>query len=382
MITCPTDKLQKVLLSGGCEQNGTPTPDNPIDIVCNNGVLKVSPNLFNKDLVPDENKYISKSGSIYGPSQGEYRYSDYITIKENTQYYVGIINSSASTAGLVFYDDTKTYISGMSLSELIDNNNIITSPSNTKYIRFSFRIDQEYNTNWQNTVYLIEGNQPLAEFMPYGQIYTQGTQEVVTDNLGNTANAEMLLAVGDYKDTQEVLNGSVTRNIGIKVLNGTEDWAAITRYCWNLISEITTTLDVYCTHFKMEATLPLANAGGSARWGKVFSTNYGLAFGARIAEASEASSTVFATVDDWNNYLADQYANGTPIIVVYRLAEPTTEQVTPQSLAGSSAIVTAGSIDNLPIESSTITELKKRYIGDKEVKKVYIGENLVYNINN
>ena len=87
------------------------------------------------------------------------------------------------------------------------------------------------------------------------------------------------------------------------------------------------------------------------------------------------------SVNSWKQWLADQYAQGTPVIIVYPLAEPATEQVTPQTLAGSSATVTAGSIDNLPIESSTIAELKRRYIGDTEVKRVYIGDNLVYNRN-
>ena len=32
----------KVNLYGACEQNGTPSPDTPVDIICNNGVLKVN----------------------------------------------------------------------------------------------------------------------------------------------------------------------------------------------------------------------------------------------------------------------------------------------------------------------------------------------------
>ena len=33
-----------------------------------------------------------------------------------------------------------------------------------------------------------------------------------------------LLKVGNYQDVQNVINGHVTRNVGIKVLDGTEDW--------------------------------------------------------------------------------------------------------------------------------------------------------------
>lgn len=248
MITYPTNKLQKVTLFGGCEQNGTPTPDNPIDIVCNNGLLKVD-------------------------SQGN--------------------------------------------------------------------------------------------------IYTDGIQEVVTDNLGNTATAERLLAVGDYKDTQEVLNGSVTRNIGIKVLNGTESWQNLTGYMSIAKTDLGTdstvlpsnSTNIFCTHFQVKTNAFIDGIGPSSSY---INFKY---------------DSLFTTLEEWKQYLADQYAQGTPVIVMFPLATPTTEQVTPQPLAGSSATVTAGSIDNLPIESSTIAELKKRYIGNKEVKRVYIGNNLVWENN-
>lgn len=38
------------------------------------------------------------------------------------------------------------------------------------------------------------------------------------------------------------------------------------------------------------------------------------------------------TVDGWNAYLAEQYANGTPVTVVYPLAEPFTVQLTPTEI--------------------------------------------------
>lgn len=320
-----------------------PTPDYPMDIWCNNGILKVSPNLFNKSLVPDANEYINRSnGNVSAPASGEFRHSDYIVIKENTQYYVGIITSTASSAGLAFYDDTKTYLSGISLTELGNNNNIITSPADTKYIRFSFRTDEGYNTNWQNTVYFVEGNQPLTEFMPYGQIYTDGTTETITDSLGNTASAEMLLSVGDYKDTQEVLSGAVTRNIGIKVLDGTENWTKATAggtYREQLtISDamrISGRNDIPITHFHYNAT----------------SNDEGVGF------MSNSTLYLYANVD-WTNdqfkqWLADQYNAGTPVIIVYPLATATTESVAWQTMniqTGTNTIeITQASIDSLQL---------------------------------
>jgi hypothetical protein len=476
-----------------------PSPDTPIDIISNNGVLKLSPNLFNKDLVPNANEYVNKiTGNASSPTSGEFRHSDFIVIKENTQYYVGIISSIATSAGLAFYDDTETYLSGMSLTELGYNNNIITSPTNTKYIRFSFRIDEGYNTNWQNTVYFVEGNQPLAEFIPYGQIYADGTAEKVevfgknlyndsadvvgyaidaSGNIisasvssyssaipvhpgqytysgvcsrqgtannkrihgymdgvwiqqidvvvvqaggvfnhtftvpsgineirishwsgdintqlepgstattykpyfnGGSATAEMLLKVGDYKDVQSVLDGSVTRNVGIKVFDGTEDWTLRTigtettvyqlsisalqsmniDYAYN--SNITT----LCSHYNTHIVTNSAQLAGAQVGFYIF---------VNVEQYPNSRSwyirSLIDNLDAFKQWLADQYNAGTPVIVVYPLEVPTTETVTGQPMViqdGTNIVeITQASVDNLELEVSykagvavTITEVE------------------------
>ena len=451
-----------------------PTPNYPMDIWCNNGVLKLSPNLFNKNLVPDVNEYINKSnGNVSSPTSGEFRHSDYITIKENTQYYVGIITSTANTAGLAFYDDTQTYISGLSLTEIGNANNIITSPNNTKYIRFSFRTDEGYNTNWQNTVYFVEGNQPLAEFIPYGKAVIDGTVETVeitgknlfdpsaitenkyissvgeetSDNsyaisdyiyvagankitisttdtgtypfggtackafydanknyISNTATpnssitatnpatvtipsgavyfrtsvrkssrntaqveygdtattfeaytvlgtatAEMLLKVGTYQDEQSVIDGGVTRNIGVKVLDGTENYVKDgSRYYYTpqgMLNEGNKrSTNLLCSHF-------LASATGIE--GDCFKYTGQIYFYPNMTLCPDATA--------FKQWLTDQYNAGTPVIIVYPLATATTESVTGQPLsiqAGTNIVeITQASMDNLSLEVSYKGEL-------------------------
>ena len=58
-------------------------------------------------------------------------------------------------------------------------------------------------------------------------MYADGTVETIEDTIGNTATTEMLLKIGDYQDEQEILSGAVTRKVGIKVLDGTENWNMI-----------------------------------------------------------------------------------------------------------------------------------------------------------
>ena len=456
-----------------------PAPNAPMDIVSNNGVLKVSPNLFNKDLVADANRYINKNtGADSAAGSGEWRYSDYTTIEENTNYYVGVVNATASSAGLAFYDSTKTYISGVSMTQLGQQNNIITSPADTKYIRFSFRIDEGYNTDWENTVYLIKGNNPLAEFMPYGQIYADGTVETInahgknifnkndTASIGNwysgatlkitsaaanqtlvmrakpgatyyfkhcsvtgggrafytevedwtlgsdcsamsgnttidkdevksitvsanakwvffiygrsgqtatfeeqladymvsltpltsdtqytpyydggSAVAEMLLSIGNYTDEQEVISGAVTRKVGVKVLDGTEAWNTYTVTQGQLmrltiadsVSGSKSGLGVLCNAYNViDAT--------SRTSGTLSGTTQNFDF----------LNSNYTTLAAWEQYLSDQYAAGTPVIIVYPLGTATTETVTGQPMATTQgdniAEITQASLTGLELE--------------------------------
>lgn len=61
------------------------------------------------------------------------------------------------------------------------------------------------------------------------------------------------------------------------------------------------------------------------------------------------------TVDEWTAWLAAQYANGTPVIVLYPLAEETTESVQGQRLhsaSGENTISVTSNVDpvNLTVE--------------------------------
>ena len=62
-----------------------------------------------------------------------------------------------------------------------------------------------------------------------------------------------------------------------------------------------------------------------------------------------------ATVADFKAFLASQYAAGTPVIVVYPLATPTTETVTGQTLTitqGTNIVTAVGSVSDLELEVS------------------------------
>lgn len=168
---------------------------------------------------------------------------------------------------------------------------------------------------------------------------------------GGTATAEMLLKAGDYQDVQSVLDGVVTRNIGVKVFDGTENyssynWAATsaTGFVGSLSDIKTAGYQVgYCTHYKI---ISQQSVSSSCIRLSGYSNN--------IYFLYPTNDNPFASVAEFKQWLADQYAAGTPVIVVYPLATPTTESVTGQTLAltnGTNVIdITQASLDNLELE--------------------------------
>lgn len=160
---------------------------------------------------------------------------------------------------------------------------------------------------------------------------------------GGTATAEMLLEVDNYTDEHELIAGDVIRNVGVKVFVGTENWTYNSSQYPTFSLQISgadgNLTAIPCTHF----------AGHSGTWASMpdgFVMLHGTNLGFRYDNIT--------SLNDWKQWLSDQYANGTPVIIVYPLATPTTEIVLGQTLTTSGdCIVTAiGSLNNLELELS------------------------------
>lgn len=340
----PKGQIDSLTAYGATEQNGTPTPDTPMDIISNNGVLKASPNLYNMVSNPIEQGTLS-SGYPAG-SNYRVRTSDFINVLTGNTYTVST-NVPYMYIWAFYSDNTPTPIS---ISWLPGSSYTFTVPSNIVKIKLVFANSTDNsqlivpsNVSWV----MLELGSTATPYTPYSPtgIYTDGTVETITDNLSNTATTEMLLKVGDYQDTQEVISGSVTRNIGIKVFNGTETFINGNNG-WISEDAITNQLNAsyvpFCTHFAGTNDTPQANSNTV----RVYITSLNVA---RVYFGIDKTIPEFSSTTAFKAYIAQQYANGTPVIVVYPLATPTTETVTPQVLTGTTATVTAGSIDNLQI---------------------------------
>lgn len=167
---------------------------------------------------------------------------------------------------------------------------------------------------------------------------------------GGTATAEMLLKVGNYQDQQEIIGGTVTRNVGVTIFDGTEEWGQNAtgkfRYDNNYMLNYNNT-PVLCTHY--EGVLAASTSG--VGYGQV-----GL-FASGTQGASPARLVVgdnnYNTTDGFKAFLAAQYAAGTPVILVYPLATATTESVTGQPMTTTQgtniAEITQASLDGLEL---------------------------------
>lgn len=306
-------------------------------------------NLLDPSAVLDVNKYINgNNGQPTVPAAvGEtYRYSGFIPVKAGTKYYFGMTPFTAFSAGLAWYSDTTAvtgYISGTGGTTLQNNNMKATAPAGAKYLRFCWRIDEGYDTDWEHSVYVCECDSNSDPIMTAWQAYVQ--PQTVND-------IPMLLSVGDYADEAEIISGLLTRKCGILILDGTEAWTEMSGgsvYRADLDIDATFSLPsvCLCTHYLGDPS----STGASAM--PENSIKCGFQADERYNRRVYLKDTSLATAADVSSFLAAQYAAGTPVIVIYSLATETTEQGTAHSLhttAGDNVVTVTSEVDPVELE--------------------------------
>ena len=458
---------------GLCTQDGTPTPDSPVDIVCNNGALRygaLGANLFDTNPACIKlNFYIQPSDGAEQLSTTNFTYIPHIPVEAGKSYVFFGRKKSDHTISqynrISFFAADGTYLSTASYPKGSIGKG--TAPENASYCILSCNpsgesaavgapITQEIVDSYDWT--FREGTAEQA-FEPFeGGIYADGTPEVLTvnganlfdassyteinayvnantgvltagspgsntqycavipckpntlynitgrgtsawgafpsDSIGTTATAftkggilttgandryliglvrangdaidyrntlvvqeaqtvndvPMLLSVGDYADTVEIISGLFTYKVGVLVLDGTEDWRASGNLFYADIATdaLEDTHSCYCTHFKGVATNASANYDNEIKVG----TNVTQTAKWTRAQMYPVVGT-FSDVTEFKAYIAAQYAAGTPVIVVYPLAESTTEQGTPHALhtsAGDNVVDVTANVSPVELE--------------------------------
>ena len=406
----------------------TPSPDYPLDIISNNGVIKA----HNQSGIPlgyQRVEYLQSTGTQYIDTgyKGNGNTKVHIKVRYYTEtsnsgsgrifgsretqtskaFAIGSNSGVASTSGkITFFFGNQAYLltnKNIVLNEWLDitfdktihninginygepyNNETFETPQTLKIFGFTNEGVMGYGVCdcselqlWNNDILVrnfvpcrrnsdsvlgmydtvsgtfltnagtgtfTAGNDVTTDF----EIYTDGTIELIEDSLENVATAEMLCGIGNYKDTQELLSGAVTRKVGVIVLNGTEEWGYNTSgafYCDDF-TDILLPNECICSHF----------VGVSSTFNIASMPNNSIKTGSISITRLYVKTSDYVNVQAFKTWLAQQSANGTPVIIVYPLATETTETVTGQTLEveeGNNTIeITQASIDNLPISAN------------------------------
>lgn len=274
-----------------------------------------SDNLINLSTVTD---------GYYYDAQGNYtslaaaRLTDYIPIETGEDveiYFKSLTSITTLNVRINIFNSNKVWQSQevLSLAPNTDGTKTITTTANG-YIR-------------------VSGN------YTGGSIVDWSTASIIKSF--GTATAEKLLKIWDYADEQEILSWNITRKIWVMVLDWTENWKNISGYI-NISKEDlgsnstvmpSNSANIICSHFETKTGTFVDGVGIG---GSYVNFKY---------------DSLFTTLAQFQQFLADQYNAWTPVIIVYPLATPTTETVAGQTMNipswDSTIEITQASIDNL-----------------------------------
>lgn len=160
-------------------QDGTPSPDNPVDvnvITGSNNIKIQNKNFFNKNnIVYINNKILNDSGVEISDSTGGYT-KMYIQIKANTEYTISGL-SNMGEKRIYYFDENKMFISrSTSYSQV--STITFTTPSNAKYIDIQYYINGNDFNNWQ-----IEQGSSATEYIEHQE--QNYPISLISDNLFN-----------------------------------------------------------------------------------------------------------------------------------------------------------------------------------------------------
>lgn len=203
------------------------------------------------------------------------------------------------------------------------------------------------NVGWVNfTIYKTGGITIADDSWMQVEIGTEATEYVPARQHGS-ATATTLYSIGDYIDEQDIVTGVITRKVGVKVFDGTEKLAISSgTFNFGIDDKLKKSSPVFCTHY------PYTSVSASSAPDKTIKSYASQNIGFKDAD--------YATVAEFSEFLAQEYAKGTPVIVVYPLIEERTESVAPQkvgNVVGDNTIVRNSGIGSLPME---VTYLKKK----------------------
>lgn len=325
--------LLHVKLFWKCVQNWTPTPDDPVAIVCNNWQIKASKNMANVNEQTIQLWYYISSSWVSTADSNNRIYKEFIPVQPNTTYTLSL-SSSVYFVSISEYSTAEDswFVVRKAWNTWSNTQLTITTWENTNFVRFWTNIDR--------TEILLEEvlaiNRQLetwdtaTTYIPYSEIWyvVDWTTETVEDEIWNQAIAQNLFSVWDVSDVQEILNWHVSHNIWILILNWTENRQLAT-WTWFKQFYSTDTQTEIANSVSLISTIAPYGCTASNRADYQFWSyswwNWNLCF-------QMIWSSTINTVANWTSRLASQYESWTPVIVLYEKKTPTSKTVQWQTM--------------------------------------------------
>lgn len=301
----------------------------PIETVVNEGYYG---NLV--DLNALTSGYYYNASGVYTTANNVYL-TDWIRVYNGDTITVYAKKTPAAYAPVIrinIFDAQKNWVSQPAMTlDIQDEDVTVLNITADGYIRIS---GSSNLIDW-DAVQIIRGSYTVST-MPEYKAYVQY----------NIATCEDLFSIGDYTDVQSILDGVVTRNIGVLVLDGSENWSLGSVFILdNAVQRVAFPSTSMSTHFVGNENSIAPNMFRNNSF-KVGATGY--------RNRIYIKATQYADETAFKAFLAQQYANGTPVIIVYPLETPTTETVAGQSMAFMKGLntveITQAGLDNLELE--------------------------------
>lgn len=284
-------------ISGNAVQDGTPSPDAPVDAA---GCGVRTGNLF--DITTLENGiYLASSGNKYGGATNGVRAGTKIKVLPNTAYTISA-QSSANVSLRIFEWSNGTFIK-QTPKYNVSGSVSLTVTTTAETTEIAFNIEGE-NGQYTTNVMLNLGSTALP-YEPYGY------------KLPLTVNGvEYPIYLGKVETTRRIKKLVLTGEEDIAIKSGNAKW-----FIPIADMRLPTTASIlwFCSHYQAVANnAPWASYDYVISWSTVDTVS---SKGLRIRDVNFLTGT---TVADFKSYLAQQYAAGTPVTVWYVLAEPET----------------------------------------------------------
>lgn len=309
--------LENYTVYGESVQDGTPTPDNPVEVT---GLGVRTANLFNKGNPPlyPYGYYLNSQGVATKSSSNPHWYiTDYIKVNELTAYYLIDITDGRSFGSYTcFYDSNKNFIG--SQETRYNRNKNVTTPQGCAYMCVS-------RTAPLQTM-IIMGDEIPDDYIPYGyELPITVTSNGTTTDYPIYIGDSQLMRIPDteYADYVDYEKGKIVRRVKKLVLTGEE---SIQRYAKNVffISMFTTQAPTSNDTFCLSNEYKYATGGLYGLLTTDMSVQVALTEGSYPIYVCIHDSR-FDASENFKSHFADQYAAGTPVTFWYSLKTPVEE---------------------------------------------------------